>query len=836
MKKQGLLFILLTLALVGLVALRAMTYLGNPPLLQEAEVKNRPIEVLENDYVSSRTCEACHPHEHATWHSSYHRTMTQVATPQTVLGEKSIGTTGHFDGTVRTCLGKDYRLGRDGDKLWVELPWDWGVSWISQAPIKITLFEAPETENGAPAPARVLVNQEAGGKGSTTVKKAGRYFLKVETPGKWVINIRRDADYREQVAGLSLRGEGNRETKPFSVKNEEPDRRDIVMTTGSHHMQAYWYATGDHRKVGLLPLVYLNLEDDEGWVPEFSTFLHDPESLRAYKAEGRWNQACYQCHATASQPRLDRTEFDMDWEIKWNAQGPFKLSLFRADESGKGTLAAVLTEQEQGGVGSSKQQKAGTYYLEVETAGKWAIGVRRQSDFLETVARANFKGEGAQKPQKTRSFIMKAIDTKVAELGIACEACHGPASEHVKIHRDPALRYKKHLGEGLPDTTIQNPARMKPKEASQVCGQCHSVWYETLEEDKAKRESGYTYRPGDDLSKTREVVNREDMNTQTIRNIIKSEPHYLPDRYWSDGMIRIAGREYSGLIDSPCYTHGDPDPGKTITCMSCHTMHNKKGSAESIRQWKDDQLGEGMKTNQACLQCHEEIGAKLSEHTHHSAGSSGSECYNCHMPHTTYGLLKGIRSHTISNPSVQESVQVGRPNACNACHLDQTLGWTAGHLQEWYGIEPPELNKEQKEIAASILWALTGDAGQRALSAWAMGWKPAQEASGTDWMLPFLVPLFEGDPYHAVRYIAQRSIRSLNPQYKYSGFEKAGYMSLAVKREQMRRDVVGVWERQPRSPATKRKELLFDQAGKLDKVRWGQLVNRRNNQRINLEE
>ncbi|MEC9353428.1 MAG: ammonia-forming cytochrome c nitrite reductase subunit c552, partial [Planctomycetota bacterium] len=503
------------------------------------------------------------------------------------------------------------------------------------------------------------------------------------------------------------------------------------------------------------------------------------------------------------------------------------------DESGKGTLAGILTDQEQGGGGSSKQQKAGTYYLEVETEGKWAIGVRRQSDFLETVARANFRGEGAQ---KTRPFIMKAIDTKVAELGIACEACHGPASEHVKIHRDPALRYKKHLGEGLPDPTIQNPARMKPKEASQVCGQCHSVWYESLEEDKAKKESGYTYRPGDDLSKTREVVNREDINTETIRNISKSEPHYLADRYWSDGMIRIAGREYSGLIDSPCYTHGDPDQKKTITCMSCHTMHKSKGSADSIRQWKDDQLGEGMRGNQACLQCHEEIGAKLAEHTHHLPDSSGSECYNCHMPHTTYGLLKGIRSHTISTPSVQESVEVGRPNACNACHLDQTLHWTAGHLQSWYGIEPPELKDEQKEIAASILWALTGDAGQRALMAWAMGWKPAQETSGTDWMLPFLVPLFEGDPYHAVRYIAQRSIRSLDSQYKYLDFEKASFMKLAVDREQMRRDVVGLWEQQARAPETKRKELLFDQAGKLDKNRWSQLVRRRNNQRVNLEE
>ena len=53
----------------------------------EAAVVNRPIEVHTDGYVSSDTCRACHPQQYATWHDSYHRTMTQVASPEAVVGE-----------------------------------------------------------------------------------------------------------------------------------------------------------------------------------------------------------------------------------------------------------------------------------------------------------------------------------------------------------------------------------------------------------------------------------------------------------------------------------------------------------------------------------------------------------------------------------------------------------------------------------------------------------------------------------------------------------------------------------------------------------------------------
>ncbi|MEW6273281.1 MAG: cytochrome c3 family protein, partial [Thermodesulfobacteriota bacterium] len=84
-----------------------------------------------------------------------------------------------------------------------------------------------------------------------------------------------------------------------------------------------------------------------------------------------------------------------------------------------------------------------------------------------------------------------------------------------------------------------------------------------------------------------------------------------------------------------------------------------------------------------CTQCHAELGAeaRLVAHTRHAAGSPGSRCYNCHMPNTAYGLQKATRSHEITSPSVVESAEVGRPNACNLCHLDRTLAWTADELE-----------------------------------------------------------------------------------------------------------------------------------------------------------
>ena len=143
------------------------------------------------------------------------------------------------------------------------------------------------------------------------------------------------------------------------------------------------------------------------------------------------------------------------------------------------------------------------------------------------------------------------------------------------------------------------------------------------------------------------------------------------------------------------------------------------------------------------------------------------------MPHTVYGLTKAIRSHQISTPSADESELHGRPNACNACHLDRSLAWAADELERGWGIARPTLEQGPDPArAAAVEWLVRGDAGQRALAAWAFGWASAQATAGSDWMAPLLIRAL-ADDYAAVRWIALRSLRSL-PGYGALDWSLAG--------------------------------------------------------------
>jgi hypothetical protein len=217
--------------------------------------------------------------------------------------------------------------------------------------------------------------------------------------------------------------------------------------------------------------------------------------------------------------------------------------------------------------------------------------------------------------------------------------------------------------------------------------------------------------------------------------LLKDDPRFVSDIFWSDGMVRATGREYNGLIDSPCYKNA-PDDEHRMSCASCHAMHQTADDRRPVVEWADDQLAPQAIANGACLQCHDKFGGdKLAAHTKHRADSSGSSCYNCHMPYTTYGLLKTIRSHQVSSPSARATLETGRPAACNLCHLDKTLDWTAARLSDWYGQPRPAdgaMGDDNRSVAASIVSLLTGDAGQRAIAAQAMGWAPAQQVSGNE--------------------------------------------------------------------------------------------------------
>jgi predicted CXXCH cytochrome family protein len=335
--------------------------------------------------------------------------------------------------------------------------------------------------------------------------------------------------------------------------------------------------------------------------------------------------------------------------------------------------------------------------------------------------------------------------TRAGELGIACEACHGPGRRHMEARR--AQPDQTNVDPKILASEVVHPKKLTPERASQVCGFCHSMkWFDQSENWRAH---GFRYRPGDDLEQTTPIIrpSRAD-DIPGLADYLRHNPGLLKDFFWPDGMIRVSGRDYSGLIESPCYKGGE------FSCLSCHSLH--KGEPDRL-------VARNRDGNAACTQCHPKFTAEpvLIAHTHHRVDSSGSQCYNCHMPHTTYGVLKAIRSHQISSPKVADQLATGRPNACNLCHLDKTLGWTAARLSEWYGQTVPGLTTNQTSVAESVRLALTGDAGQRVLLAWHFGWEPARRASGENWIAPILAQLLDDD-YAAVRCVAQRSLQNAN--------------------------------------------------------------------------
>ena len=369
-------------------------------------------------------------------------------------------------------------------------------------------------------------------------------------------------------------------------------------------------------------------------------------------------------------------------------------------------------------------------------------------------------------------------DTMVAEFGIACEACHSEGREHIDANRNPLRRWKLHLTKSA-DATIANAKRMKGPESTLVCGQCHSVWaFNGMDTKLDWNQHGGKFRPGKEDLVQRFVVQPNEQDHSTQKDFIRrTEPDFYRNRFWGDGMIRVTGRETNGVQESPCFKGGN------FSCISCHEMHPTTTTRVALNSWaRSDQLAPKMDSDQACLQCHKEMAARLTSHTHHDADSAGSRCYNCHMPHTTFGLLHAMRSHQVSSPNVRESLDYGRPNACNLCHLNETLSWTADKLNTWYQQPVPELSDDDKTISAAVQWLVKGDAGQRALLAWGMSWEPAQKISGRDWLYPYLIYSLL-DPYAAVRFDAWKSLQTLPgfSDFKFTYTADAEALGAAVK-------------------------------------------------------
>jgi predicted CXXCH cytochrome family protein len=242
------------------------------------------------------------------------------------------------------------------------------------------------------------------------------------------------------------------------------------------------------------------------------------------------------------------------------------------------------------------------------------------------------------------------VKTKaVTEWNVGCEKCHGPGSAHV-------ARPSR--------ATIINPTRLDPISAVNVCIQCHSQGRPLVNPVEGRH---YDWPVGF----------RAGLNLKDFWELEEHKPGETTFTHFADGTAhknRMQGNDY---VQSVMYTRG-------VTCASCHDVHGTQNNADLVKS-----------SRMLCLTCH---GPKspngphtgtVEEHTHHQAGSAGSECVSCHMPpiEQTIGDVM-VRSHTFKfiSPSMSESLKV--PNPCIVCHKDKTNAWATDALRKWPEFSP----------------------------------------------------------------------------------------------------------------------------------------------------
>ncbi len=321
--------------------------------------------------------------------------------------------------------------------------------------------------------------------------------------------------------------------------------------------------------------------------------------------------------------------------------------------------------------------------------------------------------------------------SRVAEFGIACEACHGPAGGHLERQSSPARR----LLAGAGDPAVAHPGRLGPRAESDVCGRCHG--------NRIAADVATVLREGDGFLPGTELAAGSRPIFADSRIGGSDETPFAP-RFWPDGTPRLSAYEYQGLLQSPCHLNGQAGG---LGCNHCHDMHGERPNMQ-VRAGRDGAA--------ACIDCH---GALDPAHGGHGAAV---DCQGCHMPRITYGLLEGMISHRISSPD--PGAWVGRhdqPDACTQCHVDRSRGWAAAQL--------PALGLKGKSVAGEAApeeaWASRvlldvygGDPVQRVLAIHALT-RPGVPVPATI-RRPWLVDALE-DEYPAVRWFAWRALRSV---------------------------------------------------------------------------
>lgn len=322
--------------------------------------------------------------------------------------------------------------------------------------------------------------------------------------------------------------------------------------------------------------------------------------------------------------------------------------------------------------------------------------------------------------------------SETVDLSISCEACHGPGRDHGDRFRSPLARLLARFGEEtVADVLV--PSKLDASASSAVCGQCHAYFVPTHAEEWW--DAGFrSRRPAhEDFADGRELLDPNHPERAEALGVSRE----LSSIFWPDGSVRVGGREYPGLLASPCHERGTGE--RKLACVDCHQLHDGT---------REDALPKDAGGGTFCGKCHD-ARYETREHSRHAPASA--TCLDCHMPETSYALLGAVRSHTIHVPKAS----LAPPAGCVLCHLDENEGWLRENLPG--GAEPAPREPEiLREASFGVRLALAGNAAERALAASWLGREKYRRSLEPSLRRALLAEL-RRDDYPVLREIARRS-------------------------------------------------------------------------------